>query len=315
MKIFYGYDDQHYVNVTSTFMNQCLKDGKLMIPVGDGPRCDIVGFDPYPNILKHILIVDYHGNKYKFHHNRECVLSFEPIVKQLQDMNPKTWWHTVGKHNTNATERVQALHRQFNFDFGTLDHEFPEQVLAAWFVKSDAKVLEIGGNIGRNSLVLSSVLDTTDNLVVLESHPDYVPQLVHNLRQNGFATRVEGSALSYSKLLQHGWDTIPESAATEVHKDWKEVPTITMEQLEEKYQIQFDTIVADCEGALYFIFKDCPSVLDNIRMVIMENDYSDIDRKNMVDSILTMKGFTRTHHQAGGWGPCYEFFYEVWEKK
>lgn len=314
MKIFYGYDDQHYVNVTSTIFNQCLKKNELVIPVGDGPRCDIIGFDPYPNILKHILIVDYNGNHHKFSHTRECRISFEPIVKQLEEMHPRSWWKTIGKHITDPNERLQRLHQQFNFDFGSLGDEYPEQLFATIFIPPEAKVLEIGGNIGRNSLVLSTILENDQQLVVLESHPDYVPQVRHNLAQNRMNTRVEPSALSYSKLLQHGWDTIPLSDATENHKDWKDVPCITFEELQQKYNIQFDTLVADCEGALYYIFKDNPSILDHIRLVIMENDYSDIDHKNMVDSILTLKGLRRIFHQEGGWGPCYPFFYEVWQK-
>ena len=315
MKIFYGYDDQHYINVTSTIFNQCFKNNQLVIPTGDGSRCEIIGFDPYPNILKHILIIDYNGNKYKFSHNRTCVLSFEPILQQLQDMSPASWYQREGKFIPDATARVRALHQHLNFDHGVIHDEFPEQALAMGFVKEDAKVLEIGGNMGRNSLVLSSILKSTDQLVVLETNLEVVPKLLQNLHQNQFQTRVEPSALSSVPLISDGWVTVPTSVANEVaHKGWKPVATITFDELQAKYGIQFDTLVADCEGALYYILKDNPEVLDGIKNIVMENDYGDIDTKNMLDSILRFKGFERIHHQAGGWGPCYEFFYEVWAK-
>ena len=196
MKIFYGYDDQHYINVTSTIFTKCFKNNQLVIPTGDGQRCDIIGFDPYPNVLKHILIIDYNGTKYKFLHNRSCVLSFEPILQQLQNMNPATWYQREGKLIPDATERVRTLHQHLQFDHGVIHDEFPEQVLTMTFVKEDAKVLEIGGNMGRNSLVLSSILKSTDQLVVLETNLEVVPKLTENLRQNHFQTRVEPSALS-----------------------------------------------------------------------------------------------------------------------
>ena len=315
MKIFYGYDDQHYINVTFTIFNKCFTNNTLVIPTGDGARCQMIGFDPYPNILKHILITDYNGVKYKFAHNRECVLSFEPIVQQLQNMTPHHWYHHEGVTIADPAERVRALHRHMNFEHGVISDEFPEQVLAVQFVKEDAKVLEIGGNLGRNSLVLSSLLKSTDQLVVLETNLEVVPKLVENLRQNQFDTRVEPSALSSVPLISDGWVTVPTSVATEeAHKGWKPVSTITFEELQTKYNIVFDTLVADCEGALYYILKDNPEVLDGIQTIVMENDYGDIDTKNMLDSILGLKGFTRVHHVAGGWGPCYDFFYEVWAK-
>jgi FkbM family methyltransferase len=315
MKIFYGYDDQHYINITSVIFDRCFEGNELLIPARDSKRCELIGFDPYPNVLKHILIVDYHKKKYRFNNNQECRLSFESIVAQLEKgFNPREWWREVGKFIVDWEERIRELHKQLKFDHGTLDDEFPEQILASQFLKEDAKVLEIGGNFGRNSLVISTVIHDPSQHVVLECNPDTARILQQNLEQNGYNTRVEPSALSYTKLIQKDWSTIPATQATESHRNWVEVPTITFEELEKKYEIQFDTLVADCEGALYFILKDNPSVLDHIHTIIMENDYTDIDQKHMIDAILYLKGFSRTYHMRGGWGPCYDFFYEVWKK-
>jgi FkbM family methyltransferase len=314
MKIFYGYDDQHYINVTSVIFDKCFKDNVLVIPKEDRQRCDIVGFDPYPGILKHILIVDYNKHSYKFSHTQECKLQFDAIIKQLQEYHPKDWWNRVGKHMIDPKERLEALHRHLYFEHGNWLDEYPEQLLAVKYIKEDAKVLEVGGNIGRNSLIISTILKDPSQLVVMECDANTVTTLKQNLERNQYNTHVEPSALSYSKLLQHKWDTIPLSEAKEEHKNWKEVPTITFEEVEKKYHIQFDTIVADCEGSLYYVLKENPSMLDNIRMIIMENDYHDMDHKQMVDAILYLKGFARCYHMRGGWGPFQDFFYEVWTK-
>jgi hypothetical protein len=94
------------------------------------------------------------------------------------------------------------------------------------------------------------------------------------------------------------------------------VPTITLEKLKEKYNIDFDTLVLDCEGAFYYILMDMPEILENVNLVIMENDYHDIKHKEYVDKVLTQNHLKRVYVEAGGvwWGPCYPHFFEVWKK-
>ena len=92
------------------------------------------------------------------------------------------------------------------------------------------------------------------------------------------------------------------------------VETKTLDELYSKYNIQFDTLVLDCEGAFYNILMDMPEILNNIKLIIMENDYWDIKKKNFVDDILKKNGFYVDYKMDGGWGPCFDFFYEVWKK-
>jgi hypothetical protein len=55
-------------------------------------------------------------------------------------------------------------------------------------------------------------------------------------------------------------------------------------------------------------------MLLNIKLIIMENDYWDISKKNYVDSVLQNNNFKTVYSQSGGWGPCYNNFFEVWQK-
>jgi len=54
---------------------------------------------------------------------------------------------------------------------------------------------------------------------------------------------------------------------------YKWVKTITYDDLKLKYKINFDTLVLDCEGAFYYILMDMPEILENIKLIIMENNY------------------------------------------
>ena len=58
---------------------------------------------------------------------------------------------------------------------------------------------------------------------------------------------------------------------------------------------------------------DMPEILNNINLIIMENDYLDIDHKNYINSILE-RDFYVDYSEGGGWGPCSGYFYEVWRR-
>lgn len=95
---------------------------------------------------------------------------------------------------------------------------------------------------------------------------------------------------------------------------YKPVNTIVLEELYSKYNIIFDTLVLDCEGAFYYILMDMPKILDNINLIIMENDYDESYKKSYIDEILKKNNFYRDYVESGGWGCCHGNFYEVWKK-
>ena len=89
---------------------------------------------------------------------------------------------------------------------------------------------------------------------------------------------------------------------------------MVFDEIEKANDITFDTLVADCEGALYYIIQDEPNMFDNINTIIMENDYHDINQKEFLDNFLLNKSFKRIYVNGGGWGPCAKYFFEVWKK-
>ncbi len=96
---------------------------------------------------------------------------------------------------------------------------------------------------------------------------------------------------------------------------YKRVNTVSFDELIQKYNIAFDTLVLDCEGAFYYILMDMPEMLDNINLIIMENDYHDISHKQYIDKVLSDRGFYVDYSESGGWGPCYNNFFEVWKRR
>ena len=127
---------------------------------------------------------------------------------------------------------------------GSFDEEYEEQLMTMKFLNRDAKVLELGSNIGRNTLTIATILNDINNLVTLESSKIICNCLRYNCDVNNLHVQIENKALSYRKLIQKDWDTIPSDTVLD---GYTSVDTITFEELEEKYKIKFDTIVAILE--------------------------------------------------------------------
>jgi FkbM family methyltransferase len=210
-----------------------------------------------------------------------------------------------------VNNKILNIHTKLKINHGSFSDELPEQKMSVRYLTGREKVLEIGGNVGRNSLVIASILENDANFVSLESDAEISTQLIENRDLNGMNFYVENSALSKRKLIQKGWDTIPSDILI---PDYKWVNTITLDELKNKYNIDFDTLVLDCEGAFYYILMDMPEILNGINLIIMENDYWDMSKKNYVDEILTQNNFSVDYVECGGWGPCYDNFFEVWTK-
>jgi FkbM family methyltransferase len=217
------------------------------------------------------------------------------------------------KYPSELFEKLVSIQNKLKLSHGSFCDEFPEQMMAVRYLTGNEKVLEIGGNIGRNSLIISYILNQNNNsnFVSLECSNDFSNQLIQNKEQNNLSFYVENSALSKRKLIQKNWDTV---VSDTLFDGYNNVNIINYDDLKNKYSIDFDTLILDCEGSFYYILMDMPEILDNINLIIMENDYNDISHKIYIDEVLKSKCFSVDYTESGGWGPCKDYFYEVWKK-
>lgn len=214
------------------------------------------------------------------------------------------------------SEHLRQLHRELRIDYGTLNEELMEQKLAVEFIPSNACVLEIGGNIGRNSCVIARLLDDSANLVVVESDPVLASKNRHNRDLNNLTYKIEAAAISQHPMIQHSWDTRYHDMEKPIPEGWKPIATITWSGLKAKYGIRFDTLVLDCEGAFYYILQEEPNFLDGFNLVQIENDFHDLAHKEFVDDVFKKEGFEcicRKPLDCPG-VLCNERFYEVWKR-
>lgn len=210
-------------------------------------------------------------------------------------------------------KKLEKLYSKLNLNHGDFKEEYPEQRMVATFLSKDAVVLELGGNIGRNSCIIGSILRNPRNFVVVESSESIARLLKENRDLNRLSFYIEASAISKVPLIQNGWDTIPSDVDV---PGWSRIKTITFNELQEKYCLTFDTLVVDCEGALYYILRDDPKILKNIKLVIIENDFQTSEQMIEVQNLFIKNGLQCVYNEPYtiDYRPCGDSFFQVWTK-
>jgi FkbM family methyltransferase len=299
IKISYGTIHKS-IDVTGICYTKLLKNNVITIPAGDVNRAKFFT-DPLVGVLKKVFLKSEDGT----------LSTYDETLHIMIDVRNTSNVFTTCR---NVDNKLASIHSRLNIKYGSFKEELPEQKMVVRYLSGNEKVLEIGGNIGRNSLVISSILANNKNnqLVTLECDEGIATQLSENRYMNKMSFQIERSALSNRKLIQKGWETITSDTLLPGYKD---VNIISWAELQSKYKIEFDTLVLDCEGAFYYILMDMPEILNNIKLIIMENDYNEILHKNYVDDVLQINGFRVDYAESGGWGPCYNKFFEVWKRR
>jgi hypothetical protein len=318
IQIFYGITDNK-VDVTDICNSQLKYDNFIIIPFGDFNRSKYFNDHLY-GIEKNVFVVsdeffyEYNGNTcVKININDNSIFT-EKIENSI-------------RNNEIINNKISKLHSKLQIKYGSFDDELAEQKMALQYLTGNEKILEIGGNIGRNSLIIASILENNGKLVTLECDSNVAKLLTENRDLNHLNFNIENSALSSRKLMQKAVPYVPDGNKVLIQTDYETivgdtlvdgydwVNTITLAELKSKYNIDFfDTLVLDCEGAFYYILMDMPEILENINLIIMENDYHEISHKEYIDKILRKNDFYVDYVEGDGWGPCENNFFEVWKK-
>jgi len=298
MIIFYGTPDFN-IDVTEICLKKLTNKNIISIPCNDNTRAGIFT-DPIFGVQKNITIVKSDGEIIVYSDHVEININIlDETITTLSD--------------SDIEEKIYHIHSKLQIKHGSFFEESVEQKMAVRTLMGNEKVLEIGGNIGRNSLIIGYILNqqNNNNFVTLESDAESASMLCENRDLNKLNFFVEPMALSKKNLIQQGWNTIQSDVLLDGYK-W--VNVIDLNNLMEKYKIQFDTLILDCEGAFYHILTDMPEVLNNINLIIIENDFTENHQKQYVDQVLIQNNFYIHYYQEGGWGESANCFWQVWKK-
>lgn len=147
----------------------------------------------------------------------------------------------------------------FHYGSSFSNYEFPERVLINKYISKENKILELGACVGVISCFSNKLLENKTNHVVLEPNPNMQGLLQKNKELNNSKFNIEQGILSLKKSekLYFGPDYLGSSIFHQNSLDDSlEVKTVSIEKLSFKYNIIFDTLIMDIEGAEVEVLSD-----------------------------------------------------------
>lgn len=316
MKILYGHGDV-WIECTNKF----LINEHYIVPANDSNRYAVVGVDPCPGIYKDIIIV-------KNDNSRETLSKYKSYRIILKDSGVTiSIWSlkdTLDKYlGDEIYNKLEKLKSNIQYPPDTFNDELPEQAMIFTYLSPDAKVLEIGGNIGRSTAIIGKILESgTGEAYVLETLKDPYNKNKNMCEKNGFKCTVINTALSDHSLVQRNWLTAIEGSPGT--NTWEKIPTITYEDLKSQMGYEPTTLVLDCEGASTDILKSYPELIESVDTVIIENDFRDKNDAEYVDNLFNKNGLTKMvsiplYDAVINFNlpsfPCSEYFFEVYKRE
>lgn len=181
------------------------------------------------------------------------------------------------------------------------DSELSERVLIYHYLPTDAKVLEIGGGWGMVSREIRKKIPNKD-IVIIEPHHERANNLIKD-KFNVFVGLISNTPLKYNGYLTENTFSMEK----ECFKDYKSqtISNITtIQNLEKMYNIKFNALVVDCEGALPQIINDNPDILEQITYIQMEYDWG-VNECTEFRNMLIKKNFTSIKKLPLHWKPSH----------
>jgi FkbM family methyltransferase len=178
--------------------------------------------------------------------------------------------------------------------------EKKEQELAEQYIEENDVVFELGARYGSVSCIINSKLKCKTNQVVVEPDERVWEALERNKKVNNCEFHIVKGFVSNRKLgltnlnfFYGGY-----GATFTVQEDSK-IPSYTMAEIKEKYNLTYNVLVADCEGFLEVFLDENKEIYDTLRLMIFEADYPNKCNYEKIRKTLKEKGFKEelTGHQ------------------
>ena len=185
------------------------------------------------------------------------------------------------------------------------DFENSEQQLCRKYIPKDASVLELGARYGTVSYVINKILDDPTKHVAVDPDTSIIPALERNRDVNGCKFHIFNGIISENNYEIARIDAKFNYAEYGTYTKLSDKPSlnsISLDKLQQKYNIKFNCLVADCEGFLYDFLHENIWFLDQLHVIIYEQDgspwYLHAPNYELIDKILIDKKFTRVESIA-----------------
>jgi FkbM family methyltransferase len=180
--------------------------------------------------------------------------------------------------------------------------EADEQKLADKYIKNHHVVLELGARYGTVSYNINKNVRNSTNHVAVEPDSRVWGALEKNKQLYNSNYHIVKGFISNKSLglanIDSGYGT------TTVIQENSDIPSYTLDYIQNYYNLNFNVLVADCEGFLEIFLDENPELYNNLRLIIYEADYPEKCNYSKIENILRSKEFV--HVEKG--------FQNVWIK-
>ena len=174
----------------------------------------------------------------------------------------------------------------------TKNIELYEQEFANLYISEKDTVLELGARYGSVSCIINAKINKKPNQVSVEPDNRVWDALEENKKLNHCSFHIVKGFISNKKLdLTNLDDCYDGYGSTFIEKDDTTIPSYSLHEIQEKYNLQFNVLVADCEGFLEVFFDENPYFYDQLRLIIFEADYEYKCNYNKIRTTLVEKKF------------------------
>ncbi len=187
-----------------------------------------------------------------------------------------------------------------------IDHmvfERDEQIMADTHITPDSKILELGGRYGTVSCIANNKLDDPTQHVVVEPDINVLQSLKKNSNTHNSYFQIYPGVVS-NKPLYINYKGYGTSVGVEGSE---KISTISLQDLINMYKINFNTIIADCEGCFPTFIRENPEFVKGINLILLERDQSSPEEYDFVSNFLTDNGFKLIDSRLDN-------FQQVWKK-
>jgi len=182
---------------------------------------------------------------------------------------------------------IEQHGRKVNIEY----EEKAEQDLAKKYIQGDDVVLELGARYGSVSCFINSKLNCKTNQVSVEPDERVWEALSRNAEVNNCEFHIVRGFLSAKKLGLTDLEDCNGYGTSSVIDSESNIPSYTLDEIYEKYNLKFNVLVADCEGFLETFFDENPTFYDGLRLIIFEADRQEKCDYTKIRNTLAKKGF------------------------
>ena len=277
-------DDYEISNIILKKFKYCILDG-----------CEI----PLSNNTMSESIV----NKYAIHFCRNNVIEPTNIIiqkikksnnsiflyrlKELIDNDYVNVYNVLIKHIWNKVVSFRyndlIIYNETNHIVPHNEYERDEQLLVARYIEPNDIILELGARYGSVSCIINKIINNKTNQVSVEPDNTVLDVLHKNKKLNNCNFHIFNGIITsnnkYNKLLLNGYGStidINDSMNKDIYNKSINIDCISLDNLQKKYNLTFNVLVADCEGFLETFLNENKCLYEQLNKIIFECDRPDV---------------------------------------